>query len=710
VRITSLDIVGFRAFGTRQHLDLDADTIIVVGANGQGKTSLFDSVLWGLAGSVPRLHSEESVLSLFSDAGECRVAVGLRGQPDLVCEAVRSFDGKRSRLSFTANGATGQGPSATTALLEQLWPDALAASDPGEALVSAMETGVYLQQDLVRAFIDAATDVDRFNTIGELVGVGRVTELQTQLESSRNAWTRVTNRRASEAEELTQRRTQLQDQLDRLRRGQAATSFDASAWHEWWASARGMGISVQDVPDAESAGAGGELDASAKELQAIEQAEGRRRQAASALEAALADLPSPPEEDLAALQAEENRGRAELDAARTALEGAEQQAAEFRRLQVQAAEAQAELRALAELALRHLGEHCPVCDQEYDRDGTRKRLEARLANSEPEATAAPLPDVVSFAAAVREKEKALAGATRSLSEAQQHHNEWRERSEELEARAAQLGLIPVQRTEWASELGRRLAEHAARLKDLRSLRERADVLALALARVGEHARQSEVERELAELEHEMAAATADLRRRRATGDIMSQVIEGLRAASADLIEQRLEQMARLLQRIYSTADPHPAFRVARLVSSMQRGRGRVVPEIEDPVHGASSETPDTVLSSSQMNVLAVSVFLTLNLGMATLPLEALILDDPLQSLDDMNLLGLVDLLRRTRERRQVLISTHDSRLAALLERKLRPVRTDQRTIVIDLEGWSREGPTMRQRDVDRDISPVRIAA
>jgi DNA repair exonuclease SbcCD ATPase subunit len=268
----------------------------------------------------------------------------------------------------------------------------------------------------------------------------------------------------------------------------------------------------------------------------------------------------------------------------------------------------------------------------------------------------------------------------------------------------------MQRGTWASELGRRLAQHDARLKELRGLRERADQLALSLARVGEQARRSEIERELAELKHEIAAATAELRRRRATGDMLSQIIEGLRAASSDLIEQRLEQMARLLQRIYATADPHPAFRVARLVSSMQRGRGRVVPEIEDPVHGASSETPDTVLSSSQMNVLAVSVFLTLNLGMATLPLETLILDDPLQSLDDMNLLGLVDLLRRTRERRQVLISTHDRRLAALLQRKLRPVRTDQRTIVIDLEGWSREGPTIRQRDVDRDTSPVRIAA
>jgi DNA repair exonuclease SbcCD ATPase subunit len=109
-------------------------------------------------------------------------------------------------------------------------------------------------------------------------------------------------------------------------------------------------------------------------------------------------------------------------------------------------------------------------------------------------------------------------------------------------------------------------------------------------------------------------------------------------------------------------------------------------------------------------VLAVSVFLALNLAMPALPLDTVILDDPLQSLDDMNLLGLVDLLRRTRERRQVLISTHDPRLAGLLERKLRPVRSDQRTIVIDIQGWSREGPVITQRDVEHDRTPLRIAA
>lgn len=86
------------------------------------------------------------------------------------------------------------------------------------------------------------------------------------------------------------------------------------------------------------------------------------------------------------------------------------------------------------------------------------------------------------------------------------------------------------------------------------------------------------------------------------------------------------------------------------------------------------------------------------------------LDDPLQSLDTLNLLGLSDLLRRVRRTRQVIVSTHDERLASLLERKLRPVAPNERTIRIDLRGWTSEGPSIDQRDLLRDLAGLRLVA
>jgi ABC-type cobalamin/Fe3+-siderophores transport system ATPase subunit len=130
----------------------------------------------------------------------------------------------------------------------------------------------------------------------------------------------------------------------------------------------------------------------------------------------------------------------------------------------------------------------------------------------------------------------------------------------------------------------------------------------------------------------------------------------------------------------------------------------------DELTGYVTDSPYAFLSSSQVNAVAVCIFLAFNLGIATLPLKAAMLDDPFQSLDDIHLLGLVDLLRRFGAERQLLISTHESRFASLLQRKLRPLSEGRRAVVLALEGWSRNGPHIRLTEVPADRQPFKIAA
>ncbi|SRR5258706_9274530 len=68
--------------------------------------------------------------------------------------------------------------------------------------------------------------------------------------------------------------------------------------------------------------------------------------------------------------------------------------------------------------------------------------------------------------------------------------------------------------------------------------------------------------------------------------------------------------------------------------------------------------------------------------------------------------ALVDLFRRTKDRRQFLVSTHDARFGGLLSRKLRPRDQSGRTLVIEMHTWNRVGPTVVMRDVNCD--PVRL--
>ena len=230
-----------------------------------------------------------------------------------------------------------------------------------------------------------------------------------------------------------------------------------------------------------------------------------------------------------------------------------------------------------------------------------------------------------------------------------------------------------------------------------------------MARTGQHARRAEIEHEVQQIRLRLSNDRDEITSRQGTGEMASKMINGLRDASSELVEGELVRLEPLLQRIYATADPHPEFRIVKLLSRMYRGRGRVLAEVEDTIHGQLGKNPSAFLSSSQLNVLAVSVFLALNLGIPTLPLRVAMLDDPLQSLDDLNLLGLIDLLKRMRVRRQLMVSTHDSRFASLLERKLRPVSVSQRTILVELSGWTSIGPNVSQRDIARDMIPNRIA-
>ena len=54
-RITQLSIEGFRAYGRREELDLDADVVVLYGPNGLGKTSLFDAIDFACTGRIGRL-------------------------------------------------------------------------------------------------------------------------------------------------------------------------------------------------------------------------------------------------------------------------------------------------------------------------------------------------------------------------------------------------------------------------------------------------------------------------------------------------------------------------------------------------------------------------------------------------------------------------------------------------------------------------------
>jgi DNA repair exonuclease SbcCD ATPase subunit len=249
-----------------------------------------------------------------------------------------------------------------------------------------------------------------------------------------------------------------------------------------------------------------------------------------------------------------------------------------------------------------------------------------------------------------------------------------------------------------------------RIEELIAVQRAGEAFALRLSQSKDLATIQELQREMELTRRKLQQEERGLSQRAASGDQAQRIIEALREAASRVVTERIEEIEPLLSDMYGRIDVHPAFRVVRFLTSVVRGHGQLAAEVSDPLTEVVSDSPGTVLSSSQMNALAVCTFLSLNLGVSNPPLESAILDDPLQSLDDINLLGLIDLLRRTKDQRQLFISTHDVRFGTLLGHKLRPGSDNQRTVLIELSDWSRTGPTVTARDIPSDPVPIRLLA
>jgi exonuclease SbcC len=713
MRLLSLELAGFRGFATKQAFDLDADAVIVVGANGNGKTSLFDAVLWALAGRIPRLGSVDASLACrFSETGQARVAVRLGRADGSWLMVTRVFDGTRTTVSVETPEGALRGPAAEGHVIQEIWKEAATAADPQEALATALTRSVYLQQDLVREFIDSVTAQERFGAVSELVGAGRVTDLQGELERAKKAWSLATNSRAAELKPLRARLSTMEARLEELsaRQTSADAAFDETAWSEWWVRLQLIGLKVSAVPGA-SREATSAIDNAIMQADAARRAAERSRTLLDGLAQEIDGIAARSFPDVTALRGKAAAASQQVQEARAKVSAEQARVAEVRRLQTELKEKSQQLQALATLALKHLGARCPVCEQHYNVDLTRQRLELIVAGGSAPGIAASLPDrLPGLLEALASREKELSAAELDLQTAEQSIRDLAGAELSIDKRLKELGVEVTSRTERLSTVVAAAKAASRRIDEFANAQRTGEAFALLLSQVTDQAAIQELQREVDTARLKLRQEDAALARREETGKQAQRVIEALREAASQVVTERVKEIEPLLSDIYSRIDVHPAFRVVRFLASVSRGRGLLETIVSDPHSEIQSDSPATVLSSSQMNALAVCTFLSLNLGVSRPPLDAAVLDDPLQSLDDINLLGLIDLLRRTKDQRQLFVSTHDARFGQLLARKLRPGSSEQRTVVIELEGWSRAGPSVTARDVHSDPVPLRLVA
>lgn len=129
----------------------------------------------------------------------------------------------------------------------------------------------------------------------------------------------------------------------------------------------------------------------------------------------------------------------------------------------------------------------------------------------------------------------------------------------------------------------------------------------------------------------------------------------------------------LINSIYRKIDPHPAFKKVEFKADFDSDKPGLNIVVSDEDGGVIS--PILYFSAAQTNILSLSVFLANALHAKDdegNPVDVILIDDPIQSMDSINILSTIDLLRSIclQFNKQIIISTHDENFFGLLQRKI----------------------------------------
>lgn len=140
----------------------------------------------------------------------------------------------------------------------------------------------------------------------------------------------------------------------------------------------------------------------------------------------------------------------------------------------------------------------------------------------------------------------------------------------------------------------------------------------------------------------------------------------------------------------------------------RRGTAEARYETKSP-NGSGFDNPASILSTGNLNTAALSLFISLNL-IHRAPINTIILDDPVQNMDDIHAIEFANLLKEIRAQtdRQIVLATHDRGLFEYLRTELSPVNKDQSLAIVET-GWSDSEPCIRSETVRYREETVRVA-
>ncbi|MEZ5710338.1 MAG: AAA family ATPase [Blastomonas sp.] len=299
---------------------------------------------------------------------------------------------------------------------------------------------------------------------------------------------------------------------------------------------------------------------------------------------------------------------------------------------------------------------CPLCSANHDATSFAAGL-AKAANAieRMDKKASEL------AAEATKRRVAIVDADRKIAETRSSLASLVDRTDrqrqELEARRLLLGGVGLPLNASKAEVINARDAVAAELEAARH----------ALGVLGTLSQNRQLENGIAQLEEarkRLSRAQDRAGRARRADAIASALYDAARRAGSETLDLRLERVLPLMAELYGRLRPHPVWQDIeysirgdlRRFLSLQVGDGL---------------NPQFLFSSGQRRATGLAFLLSINLSLAWSRWRSILLDDPVQHVDDFRTVNLAEVLAQlVASGRQVVVAVEDAALAELLARRM----------------------------------------
>ena len=152
----------------------------------------------------------------------------------------------------------------------------------------------------------------------------------------------------------------------------------------------------------------------------------------------------------------------------------------------------------------------------------------------------------------------------------------------------------------------------------------------------------------------------------------------------------------IINKLYNTIDPHPEYKQIDFKCDFKNKDPRLNVVMYSVKDGHDTIVPNLYFSTAQINILSFCIFLAKALYAKTdknEDLGCIFIDDPIQALDDINVLSMIDLLRNVAYslNKQIILTTHDRNFFELLKKKVPAELFGSRFLELKQRGVFSEG-------------------